>query len=84
MKFLVSLNSVELCLNAKQLERFIDIVDGCEVKSSDYVGTGKGIDGSSYIDKINHRPVKDMLRLQLLSDVEYEALVTRSALQNAE
>lgn len=79
MRFLVSLNNVDLCLNAKQLEKFIDMVDGCEVKSSDYVGTGKGTAGSSYIDKINHKPVKEVIRLQILSDVEYDALVTMSS-----
>jgi hypothetical protein len=80
MRFLVSISN-PIVLTAKQLEKLVAVVDGCEVKVSEWVGTGKGINGTNYIDKINQPKVEDMLTLKVLSQIEYDALITMTKLR---
>ena len=80
MRFLVSMSN-PIVLTAKQLEKLVAVVDGCEVKVSEWVGSGKGINGTNYIDKINQPKIEDMLTLKVLSQIEYDALVTMAKLR---
>ncbi len=80
MRFLVSISN-PIVLTAKQLEKLVAVVDGCEVKVSEWVGLGKGINGTNYIDKINQLKIEDMLTLKVLSQIEYDALITMTKLR---
>jgi hypothetical protein len=44
------------------------------VVAKEWVGTG--ITESGFIEKINQPPIKEMLKFEPMSDVEYDALVT--------
>ena len=80
MRFAVSLGE-NLLLTAEQLERVVIALDGSESIVREWVrdlDNGKG--GS--IEKINTPKMTELLTCKPMSDVEYDALVTFTALHN--
>lgn len=80
MRFVVNL-SENLLLTAEQLERVVIALDGTESILREWVrdlNNGKG--GS--IEKINTPKMTDLLTCKPMSDVEYDALVAFTALNN--
>lgn len=76
MKYVLSIDSQRVLLTAKQVEAIATLLDGTETVKSDYVGQGKGEDGGSYVTVLDRPKLMDLLSLKLMSNTEYNALVT--------
>jgi hypothetical protein len=58
MKFIVRVQGKDLLLDANQVERLIDVIDGAEILSETHVGAGNGSQGygNAYVPRINATP----------------------------
>lgn len=76
MKYVLSVDSQRVLLTAKQVEALAAVLDGVEMIKCDYVGSGKGEDGGAYVTVLDRPKLMDLISLKLMSDTEYNALVT--------
>jgi hypothetical protein len=83
MKYVLSIDSKTVLLSAKQVESIANLLDGVEAVKSEYVGAGKGEDGGSYVTVLDRPKLMDLLSLKLMSDTEYNALVTFTEVHKA-
>ena len=87
MKFKVALLSSMVLIDAAQLEAILNIVSDCETSNDEWVGEGRGPNGSSYlplirkfsIDKVNLTPIMDdtIETLRLATKLHDEAKSSR-------
>ena len=67
MKFKVAILSQMVLVSADQLEAILEVVADCETANDEWVGDGKGLNGTNYlplikkfsIDKVNLLPIMD-------------------------
>lgn len=76
MKYVLGVDSQRVLLTAKQVEALAAVLEGAEIVKSDYVGSGKGEDGGAYVTVLDRPKLMDLLSLKLMSNTEYNALVT--------
>ena len=76
MKYIMLIDSQKVLLTHEQLEKIVAVIDGSEIVKSEYVGSGKGENGSSYINLLDTPKLSEILSFKVMSDVEYGALVT--------
>lgn len=74
MKFTAIIGNNTVVLTADQLEALATIVDGAEIIDTTYMGTGKGVDGTNYMDTLKPFTLRTMMPVAVLTDVAYDAL----------
>lgn len=84
MKYVLTIDSKDVLLTNEQVENLVAIIDGAEVVKAEYVGNGKGENGSSYIKLLDRPKLMDLLSFKVMSDVEYGALVTLTEVHKQE
>lgn len=70
MKFIVNVQGKALLLDANQVERLLDVIDGADIYGERHVGTGNGSQGynNSYVPSINTTPVHTWFEVKTLPD----------------
>jgi hypothetical protein len=72
MKLILEINSIKLLLSPTQIEAIADILHGVDHLEHKYMGSRAP---SEYIDSIRQIPIRDVLKVHVMSDIEYDALV---------
>jgi hypothetical protein len=73
MKFILEINSTKLILSADQIEALANALNTCEQIKHEYIGRSGGT--STYLDLIRPTNMLEVLKLGVLSDSAYDALV---------
>lgn len=73
MKLILELNGTKLILSATQAEALADVLHGCEHIKHEYMGRNNGT--SEYMDFIRPASMREVLKLSVMPDVEYDAMV---------
>ena len=83
MKFVMELNGHKLLLDGTQLETIVNALNGVEWLESKYMGSGKGANGTNYMDIISPLVLRDATKVGMMSDEEYGAMrfITQQHLQ---
>jgi hypothetical protein len=84
MKYIMLIDSQKVLLTHEQVEKIVDAIDGAEIIKSEYVGQGKGDNGSCYINLLDTPKLSELFSMKVLSDVEYGALVTMTEVYKQE
>jgi hypothetical protein len=74
MKFTITLGGQTVILTAEQLEALAAIIDDAEAIENTYMGAGKGVDGTNYMDTLKPFTLRTMLPVAMLTDTAYDAL----------
>ena len=78
MKFILEINGIKLLLDSTQAEQFANLIGGCEILETKYTGGS----GEKYKDLIVPSKVRESVKLGIMSDDEYGALVFITKLHN--
>jgi len=83
MKFVMELNGHKLLLETAQLEAIVNALNGVDWLESKYMGSGKGTNGTNYIDIISPLVLRDATKVGMMSDEEFAAMkfITQQHLQ---
>jgi hypothetical protein len=81
MKFTINLNSQEVILTPEQVRQLSELLYGCEVLTSKYLGSGKGTNGNDYLTVVQPFDIRKEFKLSPLVDEEYDALKFVTAAQ---
>lgn len=84
MKYIMLIDSQKVLLTHEQVKKIVAVIDGTEIIKSEYVGGGKGENGSSYINTLDTPKLSELLSFKVMSDVEYGALVTMTEVHKQE
>lgn len=74
MKLIFSINGHDLLLTATQAEMVAEILHGAERVAHEYVGS-KAPKGTDYVDLIRPSVPREYLKVGMLSDMDYDAMV---------
>jgi len=74
MKFILELNGNNFLLDQANVDKLVAALDGCEIIEHKYMGRKSNGD-SEYVDLIASKPLRNVLRLAVLSDASYEAML---------
>jgi hypothetical protein len=75
MKFSLTINDNVILLDQHNVDMLTDALDGCEMLEHKYMGRKTGGSGESeYLDLIRHKPLRELIKLSILSTTEYEAI----------
>ena len=82
MRLILELNSSKLLLTAEQAAQIADILHGCEYVEHKYTGASTTVPSKSiYMDFIKPATMRDVLKLGVMSQIDYDALVLITKLQ---
>lgn len=81
MKFTISLNGQEVILTPEQVRQLSELLFGCEMLHSKYLGSGKGVNGNDYLTIVQPFDLRKEFKLSPLVDEEYDALKFVTAAQ---
>jgi len=73
MKLVIDINHTKLLLTPDQVDALVSLLHGCERIESKY--TGSKVNGSEYLDLIKPANIREVIKLGVMSDVEYDAMV---------
>ena len=73
MKLVIDINHTKLLLTPDQVDALASLLHGCERIESKY--TGSKVNGSEYLDLIKPANIREVIKLGVMSDVEYDAMV---------
>ena len=80
MRLILEINSSKLLLMAEQADAISNILHGCEF--IDHVYQANRVPGSpQYIDLIKPATLRDVLKLGVMSQIEYDAMALITKLQ---
>ena len=84
MKFLVQIGSLNALFSEAQLAVLTDLMEGSEVMTNKYLGTGLGSNGTSYLEMIESVTVRKSLDIRAMPTQEYEGmkLITKLHLES--
>ena len=74
MRFIFETNGVKLLLTVAQVEDLADILQGSEMIDHKYMGS-KAPKGTDYIDLVRPGNMREYLKMSLMSDTDYDAMV---------
>ena len=80
MKLILDINNTKVLLDTEQIRQIADILYGCELIEQKYVPSS-GTTKSSYLDLIKPAVLRDILKLSIMTQIEYDALVLITKLQ---
>jgi len=80
MKLILDINNTKVLLDTEQVRQIADILYGCEFIEQKYIPSS-GTTKSHYIDLIKPTTTRDLLKLSIMSKIEYDALVLITKLQ---
>ena len=80
MKLILEINGMKLLLDADQVRQVADLLHGCEYFESKYIPSS-GNTKSSYIDLIKPISVREVLKVHIMNQTDYDALVLITKLQ---
>ena len=81
MKLILDINNTKLLLTDAQTNALVNILHGCEHIEHRYMGRNAA--GSEYADFIKPANLREVLKLGLMSDIEYDAMVFVTKQQDA-
>ena len=81
MRLIIEMNGQKLLLSPQQADDIATLLHGCERIDNKYMGRSTG-GGSEYIDLIVPAVIRDIMKLGVVSDLEYSAMVFITAQQN--
>lgn len=81
MKFKLNIANKDVLLDAKQLDDIISILHGCDILNSEYVGSNKGDNGSSYAKMIRQLDTSE-ININPLADDFVETLRLKTKLHD--
>jgi hypothetical protein len=85
MKLILEINSSRLLLTAEQAAQIANILHGCEYVEHKYTGatpvSSVGGSKSIYMDFIKPATMRDVLKLGVMSQIDYDSLVLITKLQ---
>lgn len=73
MKLLIEISGTKILVTPDQLDTIVNTLNTSMVIENKYV-SGKGGNPASYIDLLRPISTKDMVRVSVLTDIEYDAL----------
>ena len=79
MKFILEINGSKLLLDPVQAEQFANLIGTCEIWETKFVG---GSGANRYKDLIVPSKVRESVKLGIMSDDEYGAMVFITKLHN--
>jgi len=74
MRFTITLGGQTVIVTYEQLEALAALMDGTDAIESTYMGAGKGVDGTNYMDTLKPFTLRTMLPVAMLTDTAYDAL----------
>jgi hypothetical protein len=85
MRLILEINSSKLLLTPEQATQIADSLHGCEYVEHKYTGSTTATTGSPsksiYMDFIKPATMRDVLKLGVMSQIDYDALVLITKLQ---
>jgi hypothetical protein len=85
MKLILDINSSKLLLSEAQASALADLLHGCEYVEHKYTGSTTATAGvaskSIYMDFVKPAALRDVLKLGIMSQIDYDALVLITKLQ---
>lgn len=73
MKLLIEISGTKILVTPKQLDTIVNTINASMTIENKYV-PGRNGNAASYIDLLRPMSAKDMLRVSVLSDEDYDAL----------
>lgn len=74
MKFSLTINDNVILLDQHNVDMLTAALDGCEMLEHKYMGRSKTGGESEYLDLIRQKPLRELIKLSILSTTEYEAI----------
>lgn len=74
MKFILEMNGVKLLLTVAQVEAVAEILHGSEMVDHKYMGSKAG-KGTDYVDLVRPADMREYLKMSLITDAGYDAMV---------
>ena len=74
MKFVLQIGDLTALLSEAQLEVLTGLLDGSEVVTNKYLGSGLGSNGTSYLELIEPVEVRKSLGIKVMTTQEYEGM----------
>lgn len=74
IRFALALGNRKILFTAEQVAALAEVFAGCEVLNVQWVGSGKGDNGTDYTSRLVNLPVSDLIDLKVLPEAEYNAL----------
>jgi hypothetical protein len=85
MRLILEINSSKLLLTPEQATQIADILHGCEYVEHKYTGSTTATAGVSsksiYMDFIKPAVMRDVIKVGVMSQIDYDALVLITKLQ---
>lgn len=79
MKFILTVGSSKVLMDNETLSKIGELLDGCEVVTSKYVG--KPASDTGYVTTLDKPKLADLFSVTLMSQTEYDALVVFTEVQ---
>lgn len=74
MRFKVDIGGTTMILTDKQMAAVVRALDAAERIEDKYIGSNKGTGGGNYLKLIRSMAPSEALRVNVMSDSEYEAM----------
>jgi len=74
MKLTINVDGCSVILSAEQLETLASVLRGCEMVQAKYMGTGKGTNGSDFMNLLQPYDLRSNLVVRVMPDDDYDAL----------
>lgn len=74
MKFLLTINDNAILLDQHNVDMLTAALDGCEMLEHKYMGRSTAKGGSEYLDLLRQKPLRELIKLSIVSTTEYEAI----------
>lgn len=74
VKFTMMISNRKVLFTAEQVEALATVLADCEVINVQWVGSGKGDNGTDYTNRLATGPVSDLLDMKVMPETEYNAI----------
>lgn len=74
MKFSLTINDNVILLDQHNVDMLTAALDGCEMLEHKYMGRNRTGGEPEYLDLIRNKPLRELIKLSILSTTEYEAI----------
>jgi hypothetical protein len=81
MKYVIQLATEQVVLDQTQMDALSNILMGAQRFHNEYVGTGKGDDGTNYSKRVRPYIADEHLQIKVMSDETFDAYVLKTKLE---
>ena len=83
MKLVLDINNIKLLLTPEQADNLSSILHGCEHIEHKYMGSSGIPSTSTYLDFIKPAVMRDVLKMSVMSTIDYDSMVFITKQQDA-